>query len=146
MTKTIRLFLCTMILLVATATSAFASYQTYLGGDSNYILVDAHMDTGWYVDKSSLNVQMYNPPQYIIAINVCTVPNASRGNTSISKVQTMRFFYNYDLRKMSIDRHTGSSDWRYLDPNGCWAETGISMPAGEKAFELAYGMEFYHLH
>ena len=76
MTKTIRLFLCTMILLVATATSAFASYQTYLGGDSNYILVDAHMDTGWYVDKSSLNVQMYNPPQYIIAINVCTVPNA----------------------------------------------------------------------
>ena len=47
---------------------------------------------------------------------------------------------------MYIDRHTGSSDWRYLDPNGCWAETGISMHAGEKAFELAYGMEFYHLH
>lgn len=145
MTKAIRLLLCTLMLLIATTACAFAYYPTYLGGDDNYIMVDGHMGYGYYVDKSSLNVQMYNPPQYIIAINVCTVPDADRGNTDISGVQTMRFFYNYDLRKMYIDHHTGSSDWRYLDPHGSWAETGIGMPAGEKAFELAYGMEFYHL-
>jgi hypothetical protein len=29
-------------------------------------------------------------------------------------------------------------DWRYLKPRGSYAETGISMPAGEIAFYLAY--------
>ena len=148
MKNVIRLFLCTMMLLFATTACTFAysnPYPKYLGGDTNFILVDGHMGTAWYVDKSSLNVQMYEPPQYIIAINVCTVNNADRGNTEISNVQTMRFLYNYDLRRMYIDRHTGSDDWRYLNPRGSWAETGVSMPAGEKAFELAYGIEFYHL-
>ena len=145
MKKAFRLFLCTLMVLIATTACAFASYPRHLNGDDNFVLVDAHMGTGWYVDKSSLNVQMYNPPQYIIAVNVCAVNDADRGNTNISSVRTMRFFYNYDLRKMYIERNTGSNDWRYLDPDGCWAETGISMPAGEEAFELAYGIKFYHL-
>ena len=33
--------------------------------------------------------------------------------------------------------------WRYLNPVGCWAESGIVMPAGEIAFALAYNMKFY---
>lgn len=32
---------------------------------------------------------------------------------------------------------------RYLNPQGSWAETGISMPAGEIAFVLAYNYKFY---
>ena len=43
---------------------------------------------------------------------------------------------------MYVDQN-GNSNWRYLDPNGSWAETGISMPAGEMAFALAYNLKFY---
>lgn len=87
-------------------------------------------------------MQKYAPPQYIIAVNVCQVNNADKGNTAISRVFTQRFFYNWDLRRMYVDRD-GNSNWRYLSPNGSWAETGIAMPAGEMAFYLAYNMRFY---
>lgn len=43
---------------------------------------------------------------------------------------------------MYVDRD-GTSNWHYLKPMGSWAETGISMPAGETAFYLAYGRRFY---
>jgi len=33
--------------------------------------------------------------------------------------------------------------WRYLDPNGDWAATDISLPVGELSFALAYNMKFY---
>ena len=36
-----------------------------------------------------------------------------------------------------------NDNWRYLNPQGSWAETGISMPAGEIAFALAYNYKFY---
>ena len=36
-----------------------------------------------------------------------------------------------------------TDDWRYLDPNGDWAATDISLPVGELSFALAYNMKFY---
>ncbi|WP_101913307.1 hypothetical protein [Megasphaera vaginalis (ex Bordigoni et al. 2020)] len=119
-----------------------AAYDYHLNGDHNFVFVDGHMGTAWYLDKSSLIVEQYAPPQYIIAVNVCTVQAADRGNKTISKVMTKRFFYNWDLRQMYVDRD-GTSNWRYLKPMGSWAETGFSMPAGEMAFYLAYGRRFY---
>lgn len=121
---------------------AYNPYPEYLGGDSTFILCDGHMGTAWYVDRSSLVVGKYAPPQYILAVNVVTVNNADQGNTAISRVETLRFFYNSDLGQMYVDRD-GTDNWRYLPPNGSWAETGISMPAGEIAFALAYNMKFY---
>lgn len=122
--------------------SVSASYPTYLGGNSNYVLVDGHMGVAWYLDRSSLVVQKYAPPQYIIAVNVGKVNDADRGNTSISDVKTFRFFYNYDLQRIYIDR-TGTDDWVYINPNGSRAETGVALPTGRKAFALAYGISFY---
>lgn len=72
------------------------------------------------------------------------VPNADQGSINISRVLTRRFFYNSDLGKMYVGKD-GYSNWRYLDPNGSWAKTGVVMPAGEKAFEFAYNMRFYDL-
>lgn len=132
--------ICTLLL--AGTSMAYNPYPDHLGGDDNYILVDGHMGTAWYLDRSSLYVEKYEPPQYIIAVNVCQVNNADRGNTAISRVLTERFFYNWNLRQMYVDRN-GGSNWRYLDPNGSWAATGIVMPAGEMAFYLAYDMRFY---
>lgn len=130
------------LILFSSATLAYNSYPLHLDGNSNFILCDGHMGTAWYVDRSSLSVQEYEPPQYIIAVNIVSVDQADAGNTSISNVRTYRFFYNYDSRKMYVDAN-GNSNWRYLDPQGAWAETGVKMPAGEIAFALAYNLKFY---
>lgn len=141
MRKIVPAFVLIFVMMIASSV-ALASYPTHLGGDSNFILCDGHMGTAWYVDRSSLNVEKYAAPQYIIAVNVVSVNDADRGNTSISRVKTYRFFYNYNLRRMYVDTD-GNSNWRYLDPNGSWADTEISMPSGEIAFALAYNLKFY---
>ena len=124
---------------------AYSAYPAHLGGNPNYILCDGHMGVAWYVDRSSLVVQKYEPPQYIIAVNVVRTYDADKGSTVIQGVETKRFFYNIDLRQMYVDSD-GTNNWRYLNPNGSWAATGVSMPAGEIAFALAYGMKFYGIY
>ena len=123
--------------------TASANYPVHLNGDPNFILVDGHMGTAWYLDRSSLNVQKYAPPHYIIAVKIVSVRNADRGNTAINSVMTKRYLYNWNTRDMYVERNLFASDWRYLDPDGSWAETGITMPAGEMAFYLAYNLRFY---
>ena len=123
--------------------TANANYPVHLNGDPNFILVYGHMGTAWYLDRSSLNVQKYAPPHYIIAVNIVSVRNADRGNTDINSVTTKRFLYNWNTRDMYVERNLNASDWRYLRPNGSWAETGVTMPTGEMAFYLAYNLKFY---
>jgi len=148
MKKFFSILVCTLLLSITTI--AYADYPTYLNGDRNLILCDGHMGTAWYVDRTSLVVQKYAPPQYIIAVNIVTASSAynndadfyNGGKGKIQNVKTVRFFYNWDLREMYFDT-TGHDGWKYLAPHGSWAESGINMPAGEIAFYLAYKMKFY---
>lgn len=142
MKKLCMAFIIACITMLSSVAFANDLYPDHLNGNSNYILCDGHMGYAWYVDRSSLNVQKYAPPQYIIAVNVVEVPNADRGYTAISNVKTYRFFYNSDLVQMYVDYNL-NDNWKYLDPKGSWAETGIAMPAGEIAFALAYNYKFY---
>ena len=100
---------------------------------------------GYYVDRSSLVVKQYKPPVYIIAVDVVSVPDADSGKTKISTVKKYHFMYRYDQRNMYVPMEDPNSDldWKYLKPNGTYAETGVAMPAGEIAFYLAYNMSFY---
>ena len=68
--------MCLFMLVMVIGSVASANYPTHLNGNANYILVDGHMGTAWYVDKSSLVVQKYEPPQYIIAVNVVSASSA----------------------------------------------------------------------
>ena len=125
-----------------TCSMASASgYPDYLGGDRNLLLSGGHMGIGWYVDKSSLVVQQYQPPVYRIAVNVLTVDDADRGNTTPSSVKTEEFLYNWDTRRM-YQWWGEKSAWNYVRPVGCLAETGHHF-AGEMAFYIAYHMKFY---
>ena len=142
MKKVVAGFIMLMLMMITSVVFAYKPYPMHLGDDSNFVLCDGHMGTAWYVDKSSLIVQKYAPPQYIIAVNVVTVDRADEGNTDVGSVRTYRFFYNYDLRKMYVD-YNGGSNWHYLEPQGSWAETGVRMPAGELAFAIAYNLKFY---
>lgn len=103
--KKLFLILMTFCTLLIGGTALASDYPKYLGGDPNFILVDAKMGTGWYVDRSSLVVQKYAPPSYAIAVNICTVPDADRGSTAISQVKTYRFFYNWNYRSMYVNQN-----------------------------------------
>ena len=138
------------ISMLALPAAVSANYPTYLNGDRNFIRCDGHMGTAWYVDASSLNVLRYEPPEYVIAVNVVTARSAigdeddfySGGSGMVTDVRTMRFLYDWDACAMYA-WNDAEMDWYYLPPGGSWAETGITMPAGEIAFYLAYHTKFY---
>ena len=140
--------LLSFIAVMCFAAVSFANYPSHLNGDSNYILVDGHMGGAWYVDRSSLNVEKYAPPEYVIAVNVVTADSAigderdfySGGQGKITDVRTYRFYYNWNTKRMYQDQN---GNLAYIDPWGPWASTGVRMPAGEMAFYLAYNLKFY---
>ena len=136
-------FLWSFVLLFATifTSTAHAEYPDYLNGDRDYIIVDGQMGTGFYMKKSSLNVEQYAPPNYIIAADVYMVNNADRGNTSYSSVKTWRVRYDWNNRAMYV--RTNDGGWRYLDPNADHAHTFVALPMGEMAFYILYGKKFY---
>lgn len=132
------------MMLASTALASESAYPDHLNGNPNYILCDGHMGYGSYIDRSSLNVQQYKPPIYIIAVNIVTVPDADMGKTKISDVQTYYFLYKYDVREMYVpSREDSNDDWSLVKPRGSHAETGVDLPAGEIAFYLAYHLPFY---
>lgn len=123
--------------------TANADYQEHLNGDPNFILIATFRGTGYYLDKSSLVVQQYAPPQYIIAVNVVDVPHAYDGDTIISRVQTDKFLYNWNTKSMYLYSDSKNT-WNYINPYGYKIDKYmIEIPAGEMAFYLAYNMKFY---
>ncbi|TCS81414.1 hypothetical protein [Pectinatus cerevisiiphilus] len=137
------MFVLLGLCIISLSQIAFANpYPKYLNGDTNFVMCLGHNGTGWYVDKSSLEVEKYAPPQYIIAVNVVRVDNVDKGNIDISDIQTLRFFYNYNLRRMYVDQD-GNSDWSYINPDKGIGATAVD-EAGEMAFELAYKIKFYN--
>lgn len=138
------IFATTIMISISQANAYF--YPKNLNGDPNFILCDGFQGVGWYIDRSSLYVEKYAPPQYIIQVNVVTVDDAINGdNVKISETKNYRFFYNMKFGKMYVDR-TGNADWYYLDPHGNRAATGMALPAGEATFALAYKSKFYGLY
>ena len=131
------------VLLISFATQVEANYPEYLNRDRNYPLVWGHMDTGWFLDKTSIKCEKYEPPCYTLSADVLIVDKANQGNTSVSKIMPMRWFYNYSDVAMYIDRNYGTNNWRYLKPTGSNAESGLSMYAGEAVFYVNYRMKFY---
>ncbi|MGM9529146.1 MAG: hypothetical protein ACI3XH_04030 [Phascolarctobacterium sp.] len=143
-------YICLLMLLFSFSTASVcgAGYSIYLNNDKNYILCDGHMGQGWYIVRDSLAVEKYEPPEYIISVEMVAAESAvgsvedfyNGGIGKITNCFSKRFKYNWDAKTMFVEYN---KDWRYLNPVGCWAESGVFMPAGEIAFALAYNMKFY---
>jgi len=132
-------FLTLVLIFSNSSNTSFAKYPTHLNGDKNYILVDGHMGVAWYVDRSSLKV--------VSAQSAINDENDfySGGRGVITGRKLYHFAYHWDSKQMYLGdgSYYGAADWKYIDPRGSWADTGIIMPAGEMAFALAYNMKFY---
>jgi hypothetical protein len=144
-----KLFVSFLLLLVGTFSSALTPAQAaapiYLNGDANYVRIDSHYDTAYYLDRSSVAVDEYNPPTYRLSANVYVVPNAAQGSTTVSVVRTLQFGYDISDRNhwQMYWSQPSSDSWNYIEPRYVYAMNGIVLPAGEMSFYIAYNMRFY---
>lgn len=133
------------ILLFLIGATATAKVPMYFDNNPDVIFIyDNPAGTAFYLDKTSLVNEEYNPPYYKLAINVVCVPNASRGATNFYVV-TKRFNYHYDYRSMFV-LNPNTNRWRLLKSHASNAEGAFDECIGEAAFYLAYKIKFHDLY
>lgn len=146
----------TLITMLLSTLSAFALPRL---ANSDAILADMYANPGKYIkyggasiglsfllDKTSVNVHKYNPPEYIIAVKVITHFNNGQGGEAIEDETLYRYLYNYKNKKMYIERKNdnGLTEWKMIDPTASKSyhdDNWVSL--GETMFYLAYNMSFY---
>ena len=152
MKKIAVLLLALSLMLFASIASAEMGYEDYWNGDRNYALIYGKMNMAYYVDKSSLRADAYNPPNYILGISYVTVSyddtayetKGQSGKKTFLSTKAHRFYYDISgNRKMYVEKGAGTGNWAYVNPTGSEAESAITMELGEAAFYLAYNMKFY---
>ena len=118
-------------------------YPKYLNG-GDLILVNYLNDTVVYVQKSSLDVKLYNPPIYIISIRpVYYGFNDEDKTLYYSYTEDYKTYrYDYDARQMYSGYY---KNWNRLNKESEFYQQYIEMTIGEMAFYLAYRIPFYGL-
>ena len=144
-------------------------YPQYLHDDENYILSDCHMGTVWYVDKDSIETVSETENERILAVAVAGATYADHrppyNMDDIRHIEYIQYEFLYDLderkiyvasekesdamhysdiqfnRFVYIDRD--DTEWRYIDPHGCWADVGIIKNASLAAYKEQYNHDFY---
>lgn len=120
---------------------------------ANYINCGAE-NISYQIDKTSLNVLKYEPPEYIISISMIIQSSNGLSGTdalALAKSRTRQFRYNYNDRRIYVKRtdNSGAAYWIFIDPKvvgtleGYKNDWDTDMAAGEIAFYLAYGMSFF---
>ena len=148
MKKLFSIFIMLGIMMIST--TCFASLYEDLKNDPNYIYYGgAGTGISFFLDKTSINVNKYEPPVYIIAfINMSYSAGFPKGGTPESvSPKTVWYKYNYDSRKMYLGRQNvdGILSWEYIDPQEVNLNSTLNsvVTGGELAFYLAYNMSFY---
>ena len=125
--------------LILSTCAASADYPDYLDAEKNYVLCGMHAGTGWYINRKSVKVLLYDPPNYRIAVDVAVVRDAVNGSTKISQTLCNEYFYDWNERKMYF---VTDGEKVFIPPYGTTAELPSSYD-GELAFFIAYKMKFY---
>ena len=149
-----KFLLVACMLLLATTALAFPKVE-----NSDDILADmkanpsryvrfggASVGLTFYIDKNSINVHEYEPPEYIIAARRLTHAASGQGHKAIEFDGLMRYKYDYDQRKMYFEttNENGSLIWKHIDPTlSKTYHDDNYIAAGEILFYLAYNMKFY---
>ena len=152
-----------MLMMIAANCSAFVLGELDMNiledmkkNPSNYIFFGG-VGTGVsvYIDRRSLDVQQYSPPNYIISfkkIFYSVQPDLEKklGNYKITTSYAIdRYKYNFNERKMYVEYlyRNGKLDthWEYIEPtkSGTSGQRSI-VSGGEIIFYLAYNMSFYN--
>ena len=156
--KKIISLLAGILLILLLTTNAFAFGKI---ANSDAILTDMYANLGKYIryggastglsfliDRTSINVHKYNPPEYIISARQITHFNSGR-NDKYEQIEYdgyVRYRYEYDKRKMyrEVKNDNGVLKWELVDPSASKSYHDDNWVAlGEIMFYLAYNMSFY---
>ena len=132
-----------VILLISRGDRKKDSIPQYLWDDENYPRVWTQMDDAFYLDKSSINIEMEDPPRYILRALILSTPLLHNHKDIMPlSIKVERLLYDEEEEKMYA-WWWQDMQWHYMPPDGCNAESGRGMRVGEAAFYLAYGEKFY---
>ena len=115
-----------------------AEYPKYLDDQKIYVLCGVHAGTAWYVNRKSVDVTLFDPPRFQLAVEVAVVPRAGDGDLTAEYTRN-EYFYDWAQRKMYAVK---SGEKIFIPPYGTTAELPSSYD-GELAFFIAYGKKFY---
>ena len=123
------LFALVLMVSCRTASATYGEpYYRFLNGDPNYILVAAHMEVAYYVDRRT--VKKLPPFEYVegklLSIETSVVRNAlpeENKGMEIAYKYTSTFFYHDSTLIMMQEqkKDDGTIDWYAFKPYGCWA-------------------------
>lgn len=119
----------------------------YLWDDKNYPCVRSHPSDGaWYVDKSSVYVEMEDSSQCIIRILVYQTPQYHNNDTMASSISLYRFLYDHKVKKMYAQWRGTSPKWTESPPplESGWIDYRVRN-IGRYAYALVYGDTFYKM-
>ncbi len=142
-------FILAVLMMQRITTAECGVPSQFLFGDENYIFCTGHTGVLFYADKNSVDVMEYEPPEYMNAIDVVAAYDMYKRSkidlepdrTKISEPKTYIFSYNWDNKEIYVlDEET--QEWKFVNPNGTWADSGITLSASKLAFKIAYEMEF----
>lgn len=129
--------------------NAFSS-ASYLDGDSNYPLVYVHSQTLFYLNRKTININKYEPPEYELSMVILPV---SGNDFNRLHEFTVRFRYYWDVNNGEkimyyFDNKTG--EWidvpRYgteIKSHGKMYRVEAYRYYGEAAFYTVYHVPFY---
>ena len=163
-----KLMLSIIVPIISLMLTSVSFAQNNMDSDSRYIRCPVGMGFISYIDTSSVVVDEYQPPQYIISINTIK-RHAQDINGEHLRIHTLKFKYDYNQRKMYLyspnngddfkNRYLNdmkcskkpidssidwNSDWQYISPDVYYGEgTGDMAVAGEAAFAIAYNLKFH---
>lgn len=111
--------------------------RPYLWGDENFPLVWICHEWAWYLDESSIYVEMESPSKYILRVIAVEQTFLHYDDSPPRTIRSYRFLYDEDEGKM-YKWSPKKEDWFYLTPN-----KNDDIYVGEAAFYLVYGEKFY---
>lgn len=133
-------------------------YPNYWQDNKNYPLVFARNGIAWYLDKNSIQIEVDDPPYYIIKANTILSPISSSAyspNPELDKINSYRFFYDESTMDMRLDSKSDNwelffstesniNDWIYIYPPLNWGLSGCRpVCVGEAVFYVSQGRKFY---
>lgn len=156
--------LCAMLIVtfMSSIVSAEVDSQTLLNdiknNPQNYFYIGS-AGTGLmiYISKSSVNVQKYAPPKYIISVDwIIRSSRSIKEGENWREIEgariggTHRYLYDYNERKIYAEKFDDkqNANWEFLDTKfangGVMSSISTNINAAELIFDFAYNQSFFN--
>jgi hypothetical protein len=112
------------------------AYDTYLNGDTNYVLVYGHQGVSWYLDKSSVVIKQSDRQANAFACNIVIVD--TNGNISGTKT----YWYDEPCQRDNYNEacySVNGTDWKVFNVNDTAGYMQVVVNGFKTGWKAAFG-------